>query len=149
MKTNTIEDVLARLRVNEVNGCWEWPGCVDKGGYGRVRFQGRDLFVHCLIWLKRRGPVLNGLQLDHLCRNPRCANPDHLEPVTPKENTRRGRRANAEKMQCPAGHAYTKENISYDYRGWRKCRTCKRERMRRVRAQSVLSSARSHDLQRT
>jgi hypothetical protein len=71
--------------------CWEWTGWRDKDGYGGCG----DGRAHRVAWTKLVGPVPEGLVLDHLCRNPPCVNPDHLEPVTPKVNTARGRTAAA------------------------------------------------------
>lgn len=69
--------------------CWEWQGAIHSGGYGVL---GRE-YVHRLVYEELIGPVPEGLQLDHLCRNRRCCNPGHLEPVTQAENLQRGAKA--------------------------------------------------------
>lgn len=76
--------------VNEKTGCWEWQWNKNRKGYGRVRV-GRDLIAaHTVFYEQKFGNVPCGKQLDHKCRNRRCVNPDHLEPVTCVENVRRG-----------------------------------------------------------
>jgi hypothetical protein len=79
------------------------------------------------------GPIPQGLQLDHLCRNRRCINPAHLEPVTSRENTMRGETvaaANASRDHCPSGHPYSDSNTIALGKGGRKCRECDRTRGR-------------------
>ncbi len=76
-------------KVNPETGCWEWLGGTSRG-YGWGRFDGANRVVHIYYYERLVGPVPSGLQLDHLCRNRRCCNPDHLEPVTQIENLRRG-----------------------------------------------------------
>ena len=73
------------------------------------------------------GPIPEGLDLDHLCRNRWCVNPEHVEPVTRRENLIRGQTTiaqNVSKTHCPAGHAYDETNTYY-YRGMRQCRICR------------------------
>jgi hypothetical protein len=69
--------------------CWVWQGTRINHGYGRVNRNGRETFAHIHEWEKVNGPVPDGLELDHLCRNPPCCNPAHLEAVTHAENMRR------------------------------------------------------------
>lgn len=118
------------------SGCLVWLAGVTGDGYGRFRPGGRQTqttLAHRWSYEHHVGPIPKGLHLDHLCRNPPCVNPDHLEPVTCRENSLRGTgfvAVNAAKTHCPAGHPYSGENL-YTY-GWsRACRTCRREARQR------------------
>lgn len=87
-----------RVDKNSLNGCWVFTGKQRKG-YGRVSFgRGRDVTAHAYAWSELRGIVPEGLELDHLCRNRICVNPDHLEPVTHEENMRRGLAARQDEL---------------------------------------------------
>jgi hypothetical protein len=100
-------------------GCWLWTGPLSKEGYGRTK-QAGEWYAHRASWVLHRGPIPEGLELDHLCRNTRCVNPDHLEPVTHAENVRRG----LTKLACLRGHFYTPENtVTFACEG-RKKRHC-------------------------
>src|SRR5438552_3186211 len=107
-------DMLA-LIVPLSSGCWEWNGPRSNNGYGRMPYQGRARPAHQLVYRLWRGPIPEGLELDHLCRNTWCVNPEHLEPVTHRENTRRGRAAAAiaayyaARTNCRHGLEYTAE----------------------------------------
>ena len=92
-RRNRSDSGLARLIPNiDASGpCWEWQRHCNRLGYGRLRFQGRYWFAHRLMWTLLVGPIPPDLELDHLCFNPCCCNPDHLEPVTHAENLRRRR----------------------------------------------------------
>lgn len=74
------------------SGCWVWQKSRDQHGYGRAYVKGdrSSRLAYRVYYERLRGPVPAGLELDHLCRNPACVNPDHLEPVTHQENVRRG-----------------------------------------------------------
>lgn len=123
-----------RVLISEA-GCWEWQGSRNTKGYGQMQYNGRRTFVHRVVFLARGIPIPDGMHIDHLCRNPCCCNPDHLEIVTPGENTRRGntgqyrRERMALVTHCPNGHEYTEENTYFRKgKGWRLCKACFRER---------------------
>lgn len=115
--------------------CWSWQGRTHRG-YGKY---GRWL-AHRLAYELMVGPIPKGLELDHRCVNPRCVNPDHLEPVTHAENTRRMVDRNT---RCRAGHAWTPANTylrpvgTRGDSGPRDCRACRAEAARRLRARRV------------
>lgn len=77
--------------VDEDTGCWPWALGLNENGYGRVKVKGRCTYAHILAWERLHGSVPDGLELDHLCHNRACCNPDHLEVVTRRENVRRQR----------------------------------------------------------
>ena len=107
-------------------GCWFWTAFTNKFGYGRFTF-GKTNYDGAHRWAYRAlvGPIPEGLQLDHLCRQPSCVNPAHLEPVTPGENTRRGLAGKAQlaRTACPRGHNYSGLNLRRRG-GKRFCRLC-------------------------
>lgn len=120
----------------DVGLCWEWTGAKKKG-YGLFNLpmvdgvRGGQIGAHRMAWKLLVDPDLpDWLDLDHLCRNHACCDPDHLEPVTRAENLRRGRSANAEKTHCPKGHPYDDANTWRYFNAkagyWvRICRTCR------------------------
>jgi len=112
-----------------VGGCWLWTACKNRDGYGIFQMAGRPQKAHRVSYEMHVGPIPEGLQLDHLCRNRGCVNPDHLEPVTTQENTRRGNvgKNHADKTHCPQGHKYAGDNLYIDPRGKRQCKTCRRQ----------------------
>lgn len=78
--------------VDEKSGCWIWQRTKNKKGYGRARdADGNPAAAHQIAYQEANGPIPEGLQIDHLCGNPSCVNPDHLEAVTLTENIRRSR----------------------------------------------------------
>lgn len=125
-----IERMWALITVR-ASGCWDYAADSRKGkSYRQValREDGRAVlkYAHRVMYEHMVGAIPEGSQLDHLCRNRMCVNPDHLEPVTPRENTRR---AVALITECPNGHPYNEANTAYSYAGdvrRRYCRECKR-----------------------
>ena len=124
-----------RVRKRGENDCWLWTGATkgrsQDAQYGCL-FSGKrtragnplPVPAHRVSYELHVGPVPDGLHLDHLCRVSRCVNPDHLEPVTLRENLLRGADARR-RDHCPHGHPYDEEN-TYVHRGHRYCRTCNR-----------------------
>ena len=127
-RTPVIERVLSRVQTS-ASGCWEYAKASRNGGDGyrsvfieRVDGFARTEQAHRITYAHFVGPIPEGMQLDHLCRNRCCVNPDHLEPVTCQTNIRRAR---ALITQCPQGHPYNAKNTGTS-NGRRYCRECKR-----------------------
>jgi len=117
-------------------GCWNWTAYRNPLGYGQAFFEGRTQQAHRAMYQALVGPIADGMTLDHLCKNPSCVNPDHLEPVTMAENIRRADYSRngsylAARTHCPRGHEYTEAN-TYWNAGSRNCRVCGRSRNRRT-----------------
>lgn len=117
------------------NDCWEWQGAKTPGDYGVFSVIDKIVYAHRYSYELFEGNITKGLQVDHLCRNRGCCNPDHLEVVTQQENLRRGnhpngkKHYNGKKIHCPRNHEYTVEN-TYNHKGKRFCRECVRDRHR-------------------
>lgn len=126
-------------KVEKTDGCWLWTGATNRAGYGEFQDGVQQMLAHRLIYEWVVGPISRGLVLDHLCREPRCVNPSHLEAVSDRENILRGIGAtalNARKTNCVRGHPLDEENTYLRAKdGSRHCRTCHREaeRLRRQR----------------
>lgn len=123
-----------KIRVDK-DGWW-WEGTIGGDGYGKLligsRATKRSTFqAHRVVWTLLRGPIPEGLDLDHLCRQRNCVWPEHLEPVSRKENLRRGEGfpgVRARQTHCINGHAFDEANTYIAPNGTRKCRKCSNER---------------------
>lgn len=138
-------------KVEKTGGCWNWIAGTNHYGYGSYRTNRESgsfaAQAHRYAYETLVGPIPDGLTLDHLCRNPRCVNPDHLEPVTRGENVLRGNAPsalhargercggcsscrNAAKTHCKRGHELQGDNLYVAKNGMRSCRRCATLRMR-------------------
>lgn len=133
------ERLLDKVQYAE-SGCWIWTGCTVRG-YGQIKMgeNKKKVYAHRASYLIFKGPIPDTLVIDHLCRNPLCINPDHLEPVTNKENIMRGEAPTVQlhrAKRCKNGHEVNSVNTRF-YTGTERvrcCRVCKRERDRARRA---------------
>ncbi len=123
------------------NPCWEWTASRDGDGYGRVGVEGKSRKASTYAYEVLRGPVPDGLEPDHLCRNRACVNPFHLELVTHKVNVARGNAGLAQSLRthCSKGHPYDANNTIYYASGKRGCHICRLRRSRERRAREQLA----------
>jgi hypothetical protein len=138
-----IEDLPNKLRTKvrmDPSGCWIWTAAIDRtrGGYGflgvwiSAEKRRTTIAAHRAVYQALVGPIADGLVLDHLCRNPPCVNPAHLDPVTQRVNLLRSPNTistiNATKTHCVRGHEFTPQNTRHpDGSETRRCRQCARD----------------------
>jgi hypothetical protein len=131
-----IKEYLLSKICKSTTGCWEWTGAIDSNGYGEFyrnkylekHFSSRK--AHRAVYELFNGKIPKGLTLDHLCRNRKCVNPDHLEVVTLAENVLRGEgltAINKRKTHCIRGHKFDFENTEIRPNGARRCLACRKE----------------------
>lgn len=105
-------------------GCWVWTGKTNEAGYGVIRANpnGQYLLAHRVSYEDAKGPIPEGLELDHLCENKPCVRPDHLEAVPHEVNLARAYKTWCKKrlhrMDNPT-------NVYIDPQGKRRCRSCR------------------------
>lgn len=113
-------------KVDKTQDCWNWTASLSDRGYGLFRFDGKTSRAHRVSYILAFGSIGGDLVIDHLCKNRRCVNPDHLELVSQAENIMRGlsgkeNNSQLKKTQCPRGHEYTRITKN----GHRLCGKCR------------------------
>lgn len=128
-------------KVKKQESCWEWLGYKTPLGYGYFYLEGRLIPAHRFSYIEENGEPTPGHDIDHLCRNPSCVNPAHLEAVTHRENVMRGMapivgRNNhwSKRTHCINGHLFDAANTKIDRDGHRVCKACRRLRDKKRRA---------------
>lgn len=120
---------ILRRCVESRSGCWEYQGARGHKGHGYVTIRQRQVYTHRVVYEAMVCEIPDGLHLDHLCCNPPCVNPSHLDPVTPRINNLRSATSpaaiNARKTECDYGHPLSGDNLRVEASGRRICRTCK------------------------
>ena len=158
MKITKIKPVEERFwsKVLKTEACWVWTGAKSKLGYGsfmvyKHNHVQKNIMAYRFSYESAKGKIPEGLDIDHLCRNPACVNPDHLEAVTRKVNIQRGKTSALKHLRkpsvrnkrtlCKQGHKLEDDNVYIIYREdrgrtERSCKACNRiyarERYRRI-----------------
>ena len=132
MKKSQTDEQRFWYKVEKTNYCWNWKLSLDKDGYGRIKVNRKKIGAHRFSYELIKGEIPEGLQLDHICKNKACVNPDHLEAVTCDENIKRAENQvttiNSRKTHCPKGHPYSGDNLFFVKSGHRGCKTCHRQK---------------------
>lgn len=136
----------SRYVIDPTTGCWNWTGTISRG-YGYIRGNSVNYMAHRVAWESASGrPIAAGHEIDHLCRNKSCVNPDHLDEVTHTVNMERIPKK-PQITHCKHGHKFTPKNTAVcrsKGRDIRRCVTCHRvnvrEAQRRYRARQKAQS---------
>lgn len=132
-------DDFLQSRIEKTDSCWNWIGTLTYDGYGKFMRNGKQFRAHRAVYRLLRGDIPEGLCLDHLCRNRRCVNPEHLEAVSFSENVRRGlpfraelpipdlqsdNRKRRDRSLCNRSHEFSLINTGWTKQGRRYCKKC-------------------------
>ena len=103
-----------KIEINKENGCWEWLGCIIASGYGIISLKNEEWRIHRLVWTLLVDEIPDGLVIDHICRNRKCCNPEHLRHVTHRENILEN--SNAEVIGISRSPEYNSIFLPYLYK---------------------------------
>jgi hypothetical protein len=134
MSQEDIDRFWSKVDIKEKTECWNWLASDNGNGYGRFYIGGgkknaKTDYAHRVSYILSVGNIPEKLEIDHLCKNRRCVNPNHLEVVTRKENNLRSDSLSAQRAKqttCKRGHPLSGNNL-YEAGGRRLCRTCREE----------------------
>lgn len=146
---DSIVDQLFWSKVSKTDRCWVWRGFLSEGGYGYFSFRAKSYLVHRFSWELANGvAVPSGQQVCHVCDNPKCVRPDHLQLGTARDNQADRRRKETTRLrdadkayfrrvkddECWRGHPLDEKNTYVDRKGTKICRTCKRLNQRNFKS---------------
>ena len=126
------------IELAKMSPCIEWDKYRNPKGYGHRTFNGKVFLAHRAAWIDVNGDIPDGLCVLHKCDNPPCVNVEHLFLGTRGDNNRdcvrkgRYKSFNGNKTHCKNGHKFTKENTHVTEKGYRYCRSCKRQTVKRT-----------------
>lgn len=135
MKKTRLELFKKKFKVDD-SGCWLWQAADNGAGYGQFWIGSKNVLAHRWSYEHFKGPIPEGLHVDHLCKVTKCVNPEHLEAVTQFENIRRGspwKWKSEHITHCPKGHPYSGKNLYLNPFGRKVCMTCKNRANREYR----------------
>jgi HNH endonuclease len=145
------ERLESKFTADSNSRCWLWQACCDRSGYGIIKADGKARKAHAVIYELCVGPVPEGMELDHLCHNPQCVNPDHLDPAPKRINILRGMGVgakNCRKTHCSKGHPLSGDNLRIRSDGYsRVCMECQKARrpaeyaLRRARRAGLIAAS--------
>lgn len=123
---STMDRFMDKAMPEPTSGCWLWLSSAGKHGYGRFYWPPlkRHTTAQRASYFLFKGGIPRGLEVDHICKNPSCVNPDHLRAVTKAVNLAGRRNANGEKTHCKRGHPLAGGNLRVERYGGRRCRAC-------------------------
>lgn len=145
---------LKRVHTAE-NGCWDWLGGKTTDGYGVFCIaKGKNVLAHRFSYIHHKGEILAELEIDHVCNNRCCVNPEHLEAVSHLENILRAKERGSyknhidigafqsSKTHCKLGHPYAGDNLVIEkHNGARRCKICEKAKIERYRLKKLLRTA--------